>query len=244
MASGQVRRLHAQHGRPVHVVGFNMRPQWSEVFEGNPKIAKVRTGDCVILKNGGGCRPYIQAKTVRRWYFKEWDIAPGEIFLSDAEREFAEPYRGKILIEPTTKVPNGNKAWIWERWQQVAGNRDDFIQVGGASATRLDGVDSVVTTFREAMAVLSVCRAYVGSEGALHHVAAAFDVPAVVLWSEFVHPKFTGYASQRNLRHAEGYCGSRLPCAGCKASMEAIAVDEVLTNLGEVLDSAPRRLAA
>lgn len=245
MATGQVRRLHANTGKRVHVVGFNMRPQWSEVFENNPKIAQKRERDCVFLKNGSGCRPYIHAKTVTRWYFKEWDIAPGQIFLSDDERAFAEPYRGKVLIEPTTKIVAGNKAWIWERWQKVANARRDFIQVGAGGVRRLDGVEHVTTpTFRQAMAVLSVCRGFVGTEGALHHAAAALDVPAVVLWSEFISHNFTGYASQRNLRHAGEYCGSRLPCNGCKRSMEAITVGEVLTNLEDMLDTASGRVAA
>ena len=220
----------------MHVVGFNMRPQWSEVFENNPKIARQRSPTTVILKNGGGCRPYIQEKTPARWYFKEWAIEPGEIFLSTAEREFAEPFRGKVLIEPTTKISNSNKEWFWDRWQALVDKTGyDFIQAGPVGTHRLRGVANVDTSFRQAMAVLSACRAYVGPEGALHHAAAALNVPAVVLWSEFIDPRFTGYATQRNIRHAGEYCGSRLPCEGCKESMRAISVEEVMQNLSEII---------
>jgi ADP-heptose:LPS heptosyltransferase len=139
-----------------------------------------------------------------------------------------------VMIEPTTKVPDGNKAWLWDRWQAVARTRSDFVQCGPADAPRLTGVEFVETTFRNAAAVLSGCRAFVGPEGALHHAAAALDVPAVVLWSEFISPDVTGYASQINIRHAGPACGSRVPCESCKRSMEAITVQEVVENLREV----------
>ena len=102
MATGQVRKLHAQHSKPVCVMGFNGRAQWSEVFENNPKIAAKPSAGCVFLKNAGGCRPYIQAKTPTKWIWRDWDIEPGEVFLSDAEREFAEPYRAMM---PTIRPP-------------------------------------------------------------------------------------------------------------------------------------------
>ena len=236
MATSQVRKIHEKTGRRVHVVGFNGKPQWSEVFENNPRIARERGDHVNVLKNAGGCRPYIQAKTAHRWYFKEWDKAPGEVFLDDEEKAFAEPFRGKVLIEPNTKVANGNKAWIPERWQQVVDAMAcEFLQVGPASVGSLKGVTRVETTFRQAMAVLSVCKAYVGPEGALHHAAAALNVPAVVLWSEFIEPRFTGYETQINLRHAGPYCGSRKPCVGCKESMRAISVSEVVGNLERIL---------
>jgi ADP-heptose:LPS heptosyltransferase len=236
LATGQVKKLHTEHSKAVCVIGFNGRVQWSDVFENNPKILRKMEAGCLFLKNAGGCRPYILAKGLAKWVWKDWEIAPGEVYLSDAEQAFAEPYRGKVLIEPTTKVPNGNKAWPWERWQGVVDRTGfDFIQVGPVNTPVLRGVSHVATTFRQAMAVLSVCKAYVGPEGALHHAAAALNVPAVVLWSHFIHPRFTGYASQRNLRHANGWCGSRLPCNGCKQSMSAISVDEVAQNLGEIV---------
>jgi ADP-heptose:LPS heptosyltransferase len=89
-------------------------------------------------------------------------------------------------------------------------------------------------TFRLACAVLANCRAFVGTEGGLHHAAAALGIPSVVLFSEFIGPDITGYKTHRNLRHAGPACGSRLPCQGCVDSMNAISVDEVTTNLWEV----------
>jgi len=232
MATGQVRKINEATRRRVVIVGRGNRPQWSEVFENNPRIVQTMGRYVQMLRNGGGIRPYIAAKTAERWTWREWDISPGEIFLSDAEKAFAEPYRGRVLIEPWTKVQGGNKAWPVERWQAVVDRAGlDFVQVGPANTRALRDVLFVATEFRQAMAVLSVCRAFVGSEGALHHAAAALGVPAVVLWSEFIEPRFTGYAQHRNIRHAGPYCGARLPCDGCKASMLAITVDEVIAGL-------------
>jgi ADP-heptose:LPS heptosyltransferase len=99
-----------------------------------------------------------------------------------------------------------------------------------------DNVLHVLTpTFRHAMAALSVCRAFVGTEGGLMHAAAAVNVPGVILWSEFISPDITGYTMHRNLRHAGVACGSRLNCSGCRASMAAITVGEVADNLKELL---------
>lgn len=236
LATGQVKRLHEANGRKVLVVGRGNRIQWSEVFANNPRIATQADAEFQTLVNGSGLRPYIAGKTATRWLWKRWDIAPGEVWFSEQERKFAEPYRGAVLIEPHTKVANGNKAWRWERWQAVVDAMPaPYVQVGTGGFPVLRGARFVATTFREGMAVLSVCRAFVGTEGALHHAAAALNVPAVVLWSEFVSPEYTGYPTQRNIRHAGAACGSRLPCAVCRTSMLAITVDEVVNELRAVL---------
>jgi ADP-heptose:LPS heptosyltransferase len=237
MATAQAKKLHEANGRPVLVCRPNGVPMWNEVFENNPRIAKAHGRNTQKLINSSGARPYIAGKTTTHWIWKRWDISPGEIYLSAAERTFAEPHGGSILVEPNTKVQDGNKAWPWDRWQALVDRGGNFVQVGAAGARQLRGVHFVETpTFRLASAVLAASRAFVGSEGGLHHAAAAFGVPAVVLFSEFISPEITGYKTHRNLRHAREACGSRLPCLGCKASMLAITVDEVSTNLGEILN--------
>jgi ADP-heptose:LPS heptosyltransferase len=237
MATSQVKRIHVASGQQVCVVKKDGQPVWSEVFDHNPRLSRVRPG-ARILFNSGGHRPYIDYahSLPGRWAWKKWDIEPGEIYLSDDEKTFAEPYRGKILIEPNTKIEGGNKSWPWDRWRDVLrAYPGEWVQVGKQSSTRLPAVEFVETAFRQACAVLSVCKAFVGTEGALHHAAAAFSVPAVVLFSEFISPEITGYASQRSIRHAGQACGARGPCRTCRESMERITVDEVVTNLQEVI---------
>jgi hypothetical protein len=237
IATAQVKQLHAANGRPVLVVSRSGRPQWHEVFEGNPKIARVPSRGVQLLVNASGTRPYIQNKGPVHWTWKRWSIGPGELFLNASERLFAKMHAGHILIEPHTKVPGGNKAWFWDRWQEVVNRGGSFVQVGPPGTRALDGVQFVETAnFRQACAVLAVSRAFVGPEGGLHHAAAALGVPAVVLFSEFISPDITGYPAHRNLRHAGVPCGSRIPCDGCKRSMEAITVEEVHRNLLEITE--------
>lgn len=236
MATAQVKQLNERTGRQVVVVNTLMKPQWHEVFENNPRIARSFGRGTVHVINASGVRPYIVSKGAERWTWKRWDIRPGEIYLSAAEKAFAAPHAGHVLIEPNTKVDGSNKSWLWHRWQELVDRGGSYIQVGAAGARRLDGVRFVETAnFRQACAVLAASRAFVGTEGGLHHAAAALGVPAVVLFSEFISPDITGYPTQRNLRHAGKACGARYACAGCRVSMQAITVDEVESNLKDIL---------
>lgn len=244
MATSQVRTLNERTGKRVVVVDRLGRVRWSDAFDGNPRV--VRPGEITAgssfqyarLLNAGGSRPYIRSKTETHWFWQQWDIAPGELFLSDDEVAVGRTSAaGRVLIEPNTKVPDGNKAWAFERWQAVvdALPEVDWVQIGEPSARRLGRVRFVTTRVREAFGVVKAARLFVGAEGALHHAAAALGTPAVVLWSEFISPVFTGYTSQRNIRKTAAVCGSRHPCPSCRASMDAITVDEVVRAIQEEL---------
>lgn len=237
MATAQIRDMNERTGRQVVVVDRMGRPRWSEVFEHNPRVAKEFSRDADRLLNAGGARPYIRAKTPTHWFWQRWDSKPGELYLTDEEIGRAFEFGGGVLVEPNTKVPDGNKAWPFERWQQLVGAVDlPWVQVGPAGTRRLSGVRFVETaTAREAFAILSWSRLFVGTEGGLHHAAAALGVRAVVLWSEFISPVFTGYAGQRNIRKTTAVCGSRVPCPSCRASMAAITVAEVAAAVQEEL---------
>lgn len=239
MASAQAAKRHAKHGVPVLICGPNRRPRWSMVWENNPKIVRRPGGRYQYLISGPGARPYIALKGSRHWTWRRWEIEPGEIHLTKAEEDFGLRHGGMIVIEPHIKGTNsGNKAWFWERWQEVADAFPGQVlqMVGSPAMRRLHGVKVLHTpTFRHAAAVLSWARAFAGTEGGLHHAAAAMGTPAVVLFSEFISPDITGYAMHRNLYHAGQPCGSRIACAGCRASMEAITVDEVVHHLREIL---------
>jgi len=237
MATAQVAELHARTGRRVRVVNSKGVPQWSEVFRHNPKIVHPdETGSvCVRLTNASGARPYIAAKLPDRWVWRHWNIRPGELYFSREETLFGQQHGGGVLVEPHTKVAGSNKEWPIERWQEFARTRGDLVQVGAATTPRLEGVRFVETpSFRHACAVLAASRAFVGTEGGLHHAAAAVNVPAVVLFSEFISPDITGYSTQRSLRHAGAACGMRSKCSGCRRSMQLITVDEVIRNVKEI----------
>ncbi len=238
ICTGQVKRMYEARADPVLVVNHLDRPQWNEIFHGNKKIAKYSKPGVQRLLNASGRRPYIESKTDKRWTWKPFGPEPGEIFFTPAELAFAEPYRGRVMIEPNgKKIGHKNKQWIWQRWQQLADLKIAPMVQCAAGSGFLTGVRNVATpSFRHAAAVLSVSRAFVGTEGGLHHAAAAVGVPAVVLWGEFIDPSITGYPMHKNIRHAGKACGMRVDCPSCRASMEAITVDEVAQALREVLD--------
>lgn len=244
MATAQVRELNERTGKRVMVVDRMGRIRWSETFENNPRIVAPSTitpneaSAAVRLVNAGGARPYIRAKTETHWYWKQWDIKPGELFLSHQEIETATAALPvtSVIIEPNTKIQDGNKAWPFQWWQQVVDRlRLPWVQLGPPGTRLLQGVRHVATTPRLAFASIRSARLYVGTEGALHHAAAAFGTPAVVLWSEFISPVYTGYAIQHNIRKTDKVCGSRTPCASCRASMAAITVEEVVQAIEEEL---------
>lgn len=243
MAAGEARRLRKLNGLPsVIVSGRDGRPRWCDLWDGNPYILR-RAGGLKYnrIVSGGGVRPYIASKGVDRWVWKPYTPTPAEVFFTDAERKFAEPYHGMVMIEPNVKaVGHGNKAWLPKRWQavvdEICGHRLVQCTPNAVEHTLLVDATTVKTpTFRHALAVLSVCHAFVGTEGGLMHGAAAVGTPAVILWSEFISPDITGYTQHRNIRHAGKACGSRRDCPGCRKSMEAITVDEVVQNLKEIL---------
>lgn len=242
VATGQAKVLHAQRGLPVLVLGRDGRPQWSDVFEHNPKIVRSPLGrDVARLTNGPHARPYIDHyhSTKERWVWKPFGPTPGEIFLTAAELAHGDGHRGAVMIEPAVKKnAHSNKAWLWDRWQAVvdANPNIHFVQCGPLGSRWLQRVTPVVTqTFRQACAVLYRAGAFVGTEGGLMHAAAALSRPALVLWSEFIAPEITGYTSQINIRHADKACGKRAPCPTCLQSMQAITVDEVNDKLRGML---------
>lgn len=251
MSTAVAKRLHQANGVPVMIVNRFGKPQWDPIFENNPRITIDTRARHQKTLNAANNRPYIAMKTTERWVWRRTSstgsLDPGEIYLTDAERAYAEPFRGRVLIEPNTKgTVGGNKAWIWERWQNVVDTPGfDFVQTGGPSSPVLRNVQFVSTpTFRHAAAILSVCSAFVGAEGGLHHAAAALGVPAVVLFGGFISPDITGYATHRNLFTGGKACGQRRACMHCREAMARISVEDVISNLREIHETSPRMVPA
>jgi ADP-heptose:LPS heptosyltransferase len=102
-----------------------------------------------------------------------------------------------------------------------------FIQGPGR---RLDGVEQAQTdSFRQACALLSKASLFIGTDGGLHHAAAALGKPAVVIWGGYTHPRNLGYDFHVNLQ-ANGVepCGLTIPCQHCRTAMDRVTVKEVV----------------
>lgn len=243
LVTGIVKRAQRADSRRVRVLDRYGAPRWHPLWDGNPRIAKpAESGDFQKIVNGSGERAYIEGKTAQRWTWRACDNEPGEIYLTAREQQLAAALRPEIVIEPTIKErASPNKQWPRESWKRFAemamaeGYR--LTQLGPQGARVLPGVRWVRTDdYRLAAAVLSAAKLYVGHEGYLHHCAAAFGVPAIVIRGAFISPGVTGYAGQRDFFEGEGLgCGSRLPCQCCAAAMARIEPEAVFEAMREML---------
>jgi ADP-heptose:LPS heptosyltransferase len=244
MVSGIARRLHEKEPtRKVMILDKYAAPREHPLWLGNPHIASTsaRKEDCQTIINAPGLRPYHVSKDTRRFTF-QLDYRPdiGEIFLTDAEREFASQHRPQIVIQPKVKAKaSQNKDWGGGHWVEFI----KLAKKAGYEVVELgpQGLNSFVRvirtdTFRLACAVLANAKAYVGHESGLHHAAAALGIPGVVIFGGYTPVELTGYPMHRNLGASLGdACGMRVPCPHCEKWMASITPEQVFKELQEVL---------
>ncbi len=230
MAFGDGRRIAWDHNSEI-------------VFRHNPHIAPPGSEGSPDLEwhpFRKGCRLYNWHDQVNnRWVWTDgFRCIEGEVFLSVDERRWAEGIgRDFVIIEPTIerwKPIWPNKQWPEDRYDAVAAAliRDgrDVVQFRYVKGGRiLPGVRQVNTpTFRHAAAAMERASMYVGPEGGLHHLAAAFRKPAVVIFGAWIPAHVTGYRGHINLASSGEACGSLSPCRHCMDALAAITVDDVL----------------
>jgi hypothetical protein len=234
MGSGEARALHKKTGKKV-VMGAG-KPYWSEVFDHNPAMAKDPSKDTVWCHNFPGSRPYIAKIEQDHFVFNEDYRAPyGEIFLTEAEKEWASKQISGdyIVVEPDIKDDakhlylGRNKAW--NGWAELLKTDLPWVQLGiKAPKTRQVRTEGI----RHALAVLAGAKLFVGTDGALHHAAAALGVPAVVLWGGLVSPKILGYPTHINIWNGAKSCGTHNRiCPHCREAMDSISVEQVRKHL-------------
>lgn len=237
MATADAADAYEMHGKRV-VFGDGNRKFWSPVFEHNPKIAKDPDPDEIVcwVPNYIGHRPYITE--IGETHFKvreDFRVKPGEIYLTDEERRWAEKHKDFILIEPNVKdwSIGFNKAWPYKYWKELIKADYPFLQIG--TGWMLDCDYCYTPTFRHALALMERAALVITTDGGLHHAAGAMNIPAVVLWGGLVSPKILGYQNHINLCKAKTFCGSVLNCEHCKKAMESIHPEEVLSILKRLL---------
>lgn len=224
---------------PVAVIGKNGEVRWHFMWQDNPRIVKPNyKGKVQYLKNHSGCRPYVDytKTTKQRWFYTDWRCSPGEIYLNDEEEAFGLEHRDYMIIEPHIKKnASCNKLWGFRRSQAVVNMYDgNFAQMGPPGTRWLDNVTKIITPdFRQACAVISKATCYVGIEGGLHHAAAAFNIPGVVVFGGMTSPRNTGYDIHINITRDDGKspCGWRIPCTHCHIAMSSITPELVVDAL-------------
>jgi hypothetical protein len=148
------------------------------------------------------------------------------------------PWRGRAIegglvvylaLEGSLGIRNRITAW---RDEMGLGDYDlPFIVV--PVSVNLLNVDA------DAAAVIARAQAVVVPEGGLHHTAAVFGTPAVVIYGGFISPEVTGYAGQTAMyaksdEHPLG-CGWRVPCTHCQQAMASIVPETVADELEKQL---------
>ena len=229
LATADAKVANEKHGVRV-VFGDGKNAYWSEVFEGNPRIAKtLEYGERFAwVPNYVGHRPYIQETTADRYIFRpEYRAVPGELYFP---RKKPSDY---VLIEPNIKedlMIGKNKDWGFDNWKALTEKLDcKWIQAGAKGVKVLNKKNYRRTnTFKDALYLLSGAKLFIGTDGALHHAAAAMGIPAIVLWGGMASPVNLGYDIHINLWHGDEPCGTHSSiCQHCKDAMAKITVEEV-----------------
>ena len=166
-------------------------------------------------------------------------MEPGEIYFAPSELRWTET--DFVYIEPNVKGSfGGNKDWGFDRWQKVVDSLPEIKWIQGAGG-RLKRVDQIDTkSFRDACALLSRASLFVGTDGGLHHAAAALGIPAVVVWGGLIGPETLGYDTHTNLCKATHFCGSQTSCHHCRVALELITPAMVI----EAIEKHTRNLAS
>jgi ADP-heptose:LPS heptosyltransferase len=243
LSMGEAKALHKSAKQPILIVGRDGRlVQHQGLFDGVPYLLTRRppvARGYRRLLNCPGVRSYIASKTPEQWVWKPYTPIPADLKFTPGELEFAERYRGHVMVEPNVKdVGHRNKAWPhWtELMAALRAAGVSTVQCGPGGTANIADHFALTPSFRYAAAVLSVSRAFVGTEGGLMHAAAAVGTPGVIIFGAFISPEVTGYAMHRNLFTGEGLgCGMRTDCPHCRDAMRKITPGAVLDNLKELL---------
>ena len=238
LASGIAKKAKLKHpGRPI-CIGDGTQVEWGVVFENNPGLSKEVVPGCVWVHSHKGFRPYVDyTKTTKEKFAwkRDFKADPGELFLKEEELHWTQT--DFVYIEPNIKGWLGpNKDWGFDNWQAVVKSLPEirFIQGPGR---KLEGVEQVETTgFRDACALLSRSSLFVGTDGGLHHAAAALNKKAVVIWGGYTHPRNLGYETHTNLHAGVEPCGNTKPCEHCRSAMKKITVERVVESIRRNLD--------
>lgn len=263
MASGEVRELRIKKPLAKFLIGDGTKTYWNEVFEHNPYIIKdteIHKHDEVYwIKNYEGNRPYRNygdhlPKKNYNWK-KEFKAKKGEIFFSTAEKKIAKEVifnirkkignRKLVFIEPNVKKRLGyeNRDWGFEKWQNVVNELKefyDFLQITYGSNKPINGSINIHgLNFRTSVAILSLCDLFIGTEGGMHHAAAATDRQSIVIYGGHISPEITGYDFQKNL-YIQNYlspCGSKELCDHCQDCLKKITTEDLIAEIKKTLNN-------
>jgi hypothetical protein len=232
MASAEVKEANERTKKKVKIGNGVSMYYDHQVFANNPRMASNSDTDVVWVKNYPNHRPYLQGSDGKHLIFNnDYKPKPGEIYLSKNEKMWADKQIKKpfILIEPNVKrtfIHTVNKSW--DKWDKLVEHKLPWLQVGDCNAKKhTKWIET--KTFREALAILNKASVFVGTDGGLHHAAAALGIPSVVIWTGFTSPRHLGYDTHRNIHDGSEPCGTYdSVCQHCLLKAKNISVEQVL----------------
>ena len=231
MASGDAKEANERTGKKVKLGNGVTMFLDSQVFANNPRMASNSDTDVVWVKNYQGHRPYLKGTKDGRLLFND-DYKPrvGEIYFNQLEQKSIKKIdKDYIVVEPNVKrvyAHTVNKAW--HDWDELLKHDLPWLQLGDVTVERYTKWKET-NTFREALQVLSKAKLFVGTDGGLHHAAAALGIPSVVIWTGFTSPRHLGYDTHRNIHDGSEPCGTYdSVCQHCLLKSKAITVEQVL----------------
>jgi heptosyltransferase-2 len=182
-------------------------------------------------------------------------VFPARLVVSAAEREWATGWLSRQGISPgtpfmgvaPTAAYGGAKAWPPERFREVLAlwaqrHPDTAILLLGVPfereriATMIDGLPGRVhnlagrLTLRQAIAILSLCRLFIGNDSGLMHVASALGVPLAAIFGPTEPGRTAPLANRVRLLYRGADCApcTHRECPTDHRCMAAIGADEVL----------------
>jgi hypothetical protein len=231
MASGDAKEANERTGKKVKLGDGSRMFTDIQVFSNNPRMALKLDTDVVWVNNYPGSRPYLKGTNKGKLLFND-DYKPrvGEIYFSHEEQKDIDKIDGNyIVVEPNVKrvyAHTVNKAW--HGWEELLKHDLPWLQLGDVSVDRYTNWKETAT-FRDALKVLSKAKLFVGTDGGLHHAAAALGIPSVVIWTGFTSPRHLGYDTHRNIHDGSEPCGTYdSVCQHCLLKSKAISVEQVL----------------
>ncbi|MCP3968565.1 MAG: glycosyltransferase family 9 protein [Lentisphaerae bacterium] len=148
-----------------------------------------------------------------------------KVFLTNDEKRKADKIlkenslldKTYIIVETGTLLPDSNKAWPEEYWQELFFKIRNFyphyklVQISPGQQSFYGVTDiSGQTSFRESLRFVQRAAASITTEGALVHASAAFYKPSVVMVSRCMDPGLSTYP-----KHQQLFVHNGLQCAGC-----------------------------
>jgi ADP-heptose:LPS heptosyltransferase len=139
-----------------------------------------------------------------KFYFdgNKSDVSPKLFVTQDEQLSLVNKFNLKAgnfaVIHSQGKTSyTAHKQWDVKKFQNIVDNSSiEMVQVGLLGEAKLEGCTDLrgKLSLRELCVLISMCRGTINQEGLYHHIAAAFNKPAITMYT-FIDPSYTSYDS-------------------------------------------------